>query len=606
MGNTPAMNMLSKLALGLFFSGAVVCGPLADAATPTNLPPATLRPVAKAPAKGPVTAPATGIRPGGTNSSAITSAGSTNQTDPGVGFGARVGGLLKEASKFSSSPAFVPVIGVLIVALIGVLLWKRSKDKEKTKGGGIALSRKAPKPVSVAGATTCNVLEILPEGRRVWQFEARAGGFAFRHQDATMPGEKLPDGLVGKDWRHLVRPKLNIAWLPADQVFLRVIQLPQSSFDETYAMVELQLEKLSPAPVAQIAWSLQILPHAQDSMQTVIVMIVAREVVEEFLGALEGQGYLADRLDLPLLDQLQATPIVDDGAWIYPAEGANTATALVAWWYGGVLQNLDLLHLAGENRVASVREQLQQMMWAGELEGWIIGQPHWHLVADDTTAGEWEPVLKQALEMPLEREQPMAVKDLAAMTAKRAGQAPAQGNLMPPEYPERYRNQFIDRLWMGAVGAVIGVYLVGVVVFFIALYVLTTQKESLDERVTGLGGSYTNALQLEARFNVLNERQELKFAALDCWSSVAKLIPEGVILDSLSFNNGTRLDLRGSAPADKQGDLIDFHSAVRKVRVNNQPLFDEGGEGLNYGLAPGNTSLMNWRFGLVLKRGEKQ
>jgi hypothetical protein len=104
----------------------------------------------------------------------------------------------------------------------------------------------------------------------------------------------------------------------------------------------------------------------------------------------------------------------------------------------------------------------------------------------------------------------------------------------------------------------------------------------------------------------LSERQELKFAALDCWSTVARLIPEGVIMDSLAFNDGKRLDLRGSASADKQTDLIDFYSAMRKARVNNEPLFDDGGEGLNYGPAPGNTSMMNWRFGLILKRGEKQ
>jgi hypothetical protein len=199
----------------------------------------------------------------------------------------------------------------------------------------------------------------------------------------------------------------------------------------------------------------------------------------------------------------------------------------------------------------------------------------------------------------------MAMKDLAAMTAKRAAQAPAQGNLLPPEYAERYRNQFIDRLWMGSVGAVIGVYLVAVVFYFVALYALTMQKDSLDERVAGLGGSYTNALQMEARFTVLSDRQELKFAALDCWMTVARLIPEGVVLDSMAFNDGKRLDLRGSAPADKQGDLIDFYSAIRKARVSNQPLFDEGGDGLNYGLAPGNASTMNWRFGLILKRGEK-
>jgi len=55
---------------------------------------------------------------------------------------------------------------------------------------------------------------------------------------------------------------LNVAWLPSEEVFLRVIELPKSNFEETRSMVELQLEKLSPMPVAQIVWAIHILPSA--------------------------------------------------------------------------------------------------------------------------------------------------------------------------------------------------------------------------------------------------------------------------------------------------------------------------------------------------------
>ena len=44
-----------------------------------------------------------------------------------------------------------------------------------------------------------------------------------------------------------------------------------------------------------------------------VLTIVERSVVEEFLGELEGQGYMADRLELPMLDQLQATEVREEG-----------------------------------------------------------------------------------------------------------------------------------------------------------------------------------------------------------------------------------------------------------------------------------------------------
>src|SRR5262249_14723684 len=156
--------------------------------------------------------------------------------------------------------------------------------------------------------------------------------------------------------RSLWQQKLNIAWFPPEQVFLRVAQFPLSDFEETLAMVELQLEKLSPMPVAQIVWSVQILRHPRGNMQTVVLAIVSRDAVEEFLGKLEGQGYLAGCLELPMLDQLQATEITGDGAWVYPATSGNHNTALVAWWYGGVLQNLDLITKPALHAPESLKE----------------------------------------------------------------------------------------------------------------------------------------------------------------------------------------------------------------------------------------------------------
>ena len=161
--------------------------------------------------------------------------------------------------------------------------------------------------------------------------------------------------MVAKDWRSLFQRKLNVAWLPAEHVFLRVAQFPLSDFKETLSMVELQLEKLSPIPVAQIVWSIDVLPHPSGNMQTVIVLIVARNVVEEFLGKLEGQGYLADALELPALDQFRATSVAEDGVWIYPEAIGGKNAGLAAWWYGGVLQNLDLLTLSGDDKAGGVQ-----------------------------------------------------------------------------------------------------------------------------------------------------------------------------------------------------------------------------------------------------------
>src|SRR5262245_16331906 len=236
---------------------------------------------------------------------------------------------------------------------------------------------------------SCNVLHTASDIQSLWQFSA-SGRFALQKDESRLPNEPLPQGIVSKDWQTLFQPKLNVAWLPPTRAFLRVIHLPKSDFPETQSMVELQLEKLSPFPVAQIVWGFEILPHAEPEMQTVVVIIAARHHVEEFLGQIESRGYLADRLEIPFLDQLIATKVDDDGVWIYAGVGEDQSSCLVAWWYGRTLRNLSLVHLPPTNqRSVLLQDQLTQMTWAGELEGWLSTPPRYHLVVDPDYAAGW-------------------------------------------------------------------------------------------------------------------------------------------------------------------------------------------------------------------------
>jgi hypothetical protein len=467
------------------------------------------------------------------------------------------------------------------------------------------VAAKAPRKIGgKAGVHSCNVLEISADSQRLWQFDARSGRFVLNREQISVKGQTTPARLVSKDWRALWQPRLNIAWLSPEHVFLRVAQLPLSDPNETLAMVELQLEKLSPMPVAQIVWSMHVLPQTKDDLQTVIVMIVARNIVEEFLGKLEGQGFLADRLESPLIDQLQAARVSEDGAWIYP-EASVPGAALVAWWYGGVLQNLALVKLPSANRPESLKEQLLQMSWAGELEGWLTSRPRWHLVANEVVAAEWEPVIRQGLDEPVEVLPPLLASELAGLMARRAAQADPKAGMLPVEFAARYQQQFVDRLWMRALLALGGLYAVGLVIYFIALQVALFRTQGVEKHVAEIAPAYTNAIQLKARLNVLTDRQELKYAALDCWKAIAEHMPEGAVLESSNLGDGRRLTLVGTAPGDQVQALYTFEGDLRKHLKDGQPLFSrEGGEHLNIRQGSGGT--VNWNFSLELKRVEIQ
>lgn len=455
---------------------------------------------------------------------------------------------------------------------------------------------------------TCNVFQTGTDQHQVWHFDLKSKRYVAKGSDFLSTNQPLPDGVVGKGWKSLVQPRLSVAWLPAESVFLRVVQLPQCTLDELTAMVDLQLERLSPLPVTQIVWSAYSLGEGDDAgMQTVLVVIAELEAAETFLGQLEESGLFVDRLDVSTVDQLMALKPEGDGAWIMPEMTGVPNKALVGWWFGGVLRSLGLIELPAEDSArASLRNQLMQMAWAGEIEGWLTQTPKWHLYAGPETRDAWLAALVSELGDEIESAEPPAPAELALSCANRAAQQPGPmlRGLLPGIFATRYRQQFTDRLWMRGLGAVMALYVAGVLIYFGVLSVQNWRLDSVEKQAKQLAPAYTNALDLKATFDVLNDLHELKYAALDCWKLTSELIPEGVVVDSLIFSEGSSLKLNGTAPENAVDDLIDFSADLRNVKVDGKPVFQpEQGQLLEYRKSP-RADQVKWNFGLVLKRSE--
>ena len=453
---------------------------------------------------------------------------------------------------------------------------------------------------------SCNVLRIGRDSRQLWHFAAGNGEVTLSAEQRLASPGPLPSKLITKNWRALWQKKLNIAWLPAEQVFLRVVHLPKCEPAELRSMVELQLEKLAPLPVNQIVWSFEVVPQSAGELQTVIVIIAERSIVEEFLGKLETDGYLADRLDLPFLHQLLATPFDADSAWIYlqPTETKNLG--LVAWWYGGTLQQLNLLNLpASEQGATTLGDQLTTIAWGGELEGWLTSPPQWHLVADKAVAAVWEPALSQWADEPVKHVPPLALAELAALTARRAARAESTASLLPAEFTARYQQQFIDRLWMGGLGALAILYLAGVLIYFGALQILKIQTGKVQNQVAALSGAYTSARQLKDRVKLLQEQVSLKYAALDCLRVVSELLPPELTLSALSVSFQTsKLSLSGRAQSDQRGQITKFNDDLKQARVNDERLFDTVNAAQSL-TAPG-AATTTWNFTCELKMSDTE
>ncbi|HWD17857.1 MAG TPA: hypothetical protein VHB20_01150 [Verrucomicrobiae bacterium] len=447
-------------------------------------------------------------------------------------------------------------------------------------------------------------MEPSAGGKRLWELAAEGGKFTVNKETALLLHEPAPSGAVGKDWQELFRRKLNVAWLPLDKVFLRAIQLPTSDPAEVQSMVELQLEKLSPLPVTHIVWSTFLVPKpaAQpDALQTVVVIIALRSYVEEFLGELEGMGFLADRLECPVLEELLAININQDGVWVFA--GKEGEPALVAWQQAGVLQNLTLITLPeGPERAQQLKGQIEHIAWSAELEGWLTAPPTIHLVALPAQAAFWEPVLRDLSETPVDVRPPAAPARLAAFGAERCAADGSNSSLLPKEFSTRYHQQFVDGLWMRAIFLVVGIYLAGVLMYFGALYSLKLALQKEQRNLAAVTPAYVESQKDKQEIDILQKRADLQYAALDAWKAIAESMPEGVTLNDMYFKGG-KLELHGTAPVDDLQAIYDFNESLRTAKnVRGEVLFKDVGTPKT--VTRGNQT--EWTFSSATREAEGQ
>lgn len=457
------------------------------------------------------------------------------------------------------------------------------------------------RPTKSSSWRYAHVLTDLGDTRRLWRFRVSRDSVTAPEEIKLVPGKPLPAPAVGKGWNTLIAPSLNVAWLPADDVFLQILQLPSGPLEEVTGLVELQLEKLSPHPPAHVVWSVEILPNPDPAQQTVLVVIDRRDRVEAHLSALEKAGFVPDRLAVPFAGQLRELPL-GDGLWVLADPSGTSTHFLLAWRVDQVWREVSVVTIpSGPGQGAALTSHLTRMAWAGELAGWLPASSQLHLMAPNSMRGDLETALT-AWNGDIVRYHappPAEARATASATAQLRQQA---ASLVPVETQVRQRQQFIDRLWLQGLGALGLTYLVGVVVY---LGVLNWQKwklETLQSDNSGLALQYTNTLATKAQKEILEEQVALRYAALDSWQQAIEKLPASLSLSTINFVKGRTLRLDGTANSESQAEVVAYGNELRKITLTN-------GVSLFSGVKPGaitvRGSVATWSLEAELNRSEQ-
>jgi len=431
--------------------------------------------------------------------------------------------------------------------------------------------------------SSCNLLEPATEGSRLCQFSVSSKKVKLTGDLRVAEGDDPPAKAVGKDWSDLLSRKLNIATLPPEKVFLRVVELPECEPDELLPMVEFQIEDLSPLPMAQAVWSAEAVPGSTgtEGNQTVLVMIAERGVVGDRLDELEAVNYLADRVEVPLLRELVPGEPREDGAHIQLVQGADSVLALVSWWFDGRLRDVNSFNLpdTAASRDALV-EKINSVALAGEVAGWMPDEPACHLAKRGDVAADWNTALAKCFGRIREVE-PMSEVELATAAVEFTARTTAPG-LMLEDYSARNRQRFQDGLWMQGIKGAVALMLMGLLGFYVYGSMLQSTLEDKNNLVTVQTNLFTKALSLKAKVETLEKQKALKYAALEAWYKVSTGLPGELKFTELAFASSRTLDgntsrelrISGAADAGKATLIDDYQEALTRMeRSDGKALF---------------------------------
>jgi hypothetical protein len=109
-----------------------------------------------------------------------------------------------------------------------------------------------------------------------------------------------------------------------------------------------------------------------------------------------------------------------------------------------------------------------------------------------------------------------------------------------------------------------------------------------------------------SEYLLLSQRRHLRQAALDCYNLTKSTLPAGWELDSLNFQDGKRLSVQGTAPADQVPSLQDVRERLEKAQVQDgKALFLPSSGEATMRMAPGSTNF-SWSMEFQLRQPESQ
>ena len=361
--------------------------------------------------------------------------------------------------------------------------------------------------------------------------------------------------------------------LPAQQVLLRVVDLPTPDPAELEGMIELQVDKLSPFPVENLIVSYERL-EVTESATRVLIAAVQRQRAEELGDVFHDLGTELWRIDVDVLGwwRLLKDEAGGESRGVQVTVLALPDDTLLVVSQDGIPMLLRFLGDPDETGRAeyleAVAEEINYTLTSVEAEsGSDLG------AADDRlarSAGRVRPGRAPVASAGRRRgARPWPLSPLSVGLARRAAdEAEGTVNLAPPEWQSTRESRKWRKNLIIASSVLLSAWLVLVVAFLATLGSRKAGLARLQGQAEALAAPAAEVKQIQEKITFLEQYKDRSRSGLEVLRAVTLSLPANVELTAFIYKKGSKLTLRGEA--DQEKSAFDFYQ-----NLQDDPLMGE-------------------------------
>lgn len=360
----------------------------------------------------------------------------------------------------------------------------------------------------------------------------------------------------------------------SDHAILRVVNLPAADEEEISGMVELQIDKFSPFPIETLAISHEVLRSGEED-NLVLIAAVQESVVDEIEETLSTAGLFPGRVDATVMGWWQlisATGHVSATGWETIILLSDTSTELIVV-SDGVPVSFRVISAAADLDGAQLVSEL-----ANEVDYTLMTLEREHGNIRECVVSIWhEGDLPTSLVSGLEEARSCEVQTFSldelppvteGLARRSAGKDVACIDMTPAAWRSAEASMQFKKRMLGAVGAVLAVWLLCLGGFFAGLFIESRQLGVLREREKQWGEAADQVKDMRDRVILIQRYTNQTYSALECLRAVCIAKTAGVEFSSYSYRKSEGLKISGTATVPKR--VYDF-----KDKLDETGLFRE-------------------------------